>query len=113
MASATAHNARSQRASLLGVPSEVRLHIYRSLFDNSQIRMHYLRKYEPVFGTSPRCIAPDSFQQSVTQTCRVLRAESLPVLRAAATLRLCTDDHLLQDADPWGRRGPAFDAKGH
>lgn len=107
MASATTNNARRTGPRLLDLPCEVRMHIYRFLFEDARIRIHFNVFVDSLTAMlSPgrnrlHDIELEGFPRSITQTCRLLRVESRPVLRDATTLNLCSSfDCCLTDPDP-------------
>ena len=100
-ASATAHNARSSRASLLSIPSEIRLHVYRFICEESRIKIHFVSELDGVDGDPQRRIELGSYAQSISRTCRLLGTESLPILHDITTLRVCAASSDLLDHDPY------------
>ena len=97
MASATTNNARCTGPSLLDLPCEIRMYIYRFLFEDVQIRIHFNGAVDSLTTMLLRGrnglhdIDLEGFPRSITQTCRLLRVESRPILRdATTTLHLCS-----------------------
>ena len=83
------------------------MHIYHFLFEDSQIRIHFYAWVDSITAMlSPGCnrlhnIDLDGVPLSITQSCRLLRIESQPVLQRATTLQLCSQCNCsLTDPDP-------------
>jgi hypothetical protein len=70
---------------LLAVPAEVRMEVYRHLFEGAQLSV------ESVHPTGPPCglsICSCAFPWHIVHTCKKLRNEALPYLLSATTLEL-------------------------
>ena len=110
MASPITKIARRTRPSLLDLPCEIRMYIYRFLFEDARIRIHFNASVDSLTAMLSRGrnrlhdIELEGFPRSINQTCRLLRVESRTVLRDTInTLHLCSPyDCCLTDPDPEG-----------